>query len=174
MSENKEKLRQFLDKEPGKLDTVIGVILGIGLFFAYRIGLKIDAKWPYILLLTLSICIYMLVYMFDVDSLFMKFLVAVNILYSVFMLVQDKLNLKDWLYNLEGKDQKVIGALLFVFVSLGTIMATASSIFVFVFGILAGGFWRAVLCRIIYGVPKIPKSLCSLFWSKVRGPMPDV
>ncbi len=173
MSGDKDKLRQFLHKEPGKLDMVIGIIFGICLFFAYRVGLRIGEKWPYVLLLVLSIFLSVLVYMLLSELLSMKFVVVVNILYSVFMLVQDKLKI-DWLYNLEEEDQKVLGVLLFVIVSLGNLMAAASGIFVLVFGYLLGGFWRSVLCVIIYGVPRIPKFLCSCFWSRVRGPMPDV
>jgi len=77
-------IKNFMSKFPSKLDFALGIIFGVGLFFAYRIGLNVEEKWPYALLLILSIVIYKI----SNDSIFMKFVAVINILYSVFMLVQ--------------------------------------------------------------------------------------
>ena len=74
-------MEKFLKKFPSKIDFAIGAIFGIGLFFAYRVGLSVEEKWSYVLLLILSIVIYKISY----DSLSMKLVAVVNILYSVFM-----------------------------------------------------------------------------------------
>ena len=52
-----DKMERFLLKGPGKLDMVVGAIVCLALFFAYRIGLGIDAGWTYILLLFLAVLI---------------------------------------------------------------------------------------------------------------------
>lgn len=158
-------MEKFFKKYPGKPDAVIGAICGISLFFAYRVGLRIGTKWPYVLLIMLSIIVYKLLH----DSLSMKFLMVVNILYSVFMLVQKYLNL-DWVYKLKDNEQKVLALLFFVFISLGYIMSVVSSLYVLVFGFVAGACFRLVL----YGISRIPRFLRSVFWEKVRGPMPNV
>ena len=149
-------------------DMVIGAILGIGLFIAYRVGFTVGENWSYVLLLALSILVYII--LSEGDSIFIKFAVMVNILYSVFMLVQHKLKL-DWLYNLEENEQEVIGVLLFVFILIGNLMGMASGIFVLAFGIIVGVSWRFILYAVIYGVPQI---LRSVFLSKVRRSIPDV
>lgn len=158
-------MEKFLNKFPSKMDFAIGLIFGISLFFAYRVGLNVEEKWPYVLLLILSIVIYKISY----DSLFMKLVAVVNILYSVFMFMQQILN-QEWLYSLKENTQAVLGIIFFVFVILGNLMATASGIFVLFFGIIAGASWRLIL----YVIAGIPQFLCTFFWSKIRGPIPDV
>ncbi len=161
------KIEEFVEKEPGKLDIALGVIFGIILFFAYRIGLAVGEKWPYVLLLILTIFIYILSW--ESNWLFRKFFAVLNISYSLFMLVFDKHWMDKW-----EKEQIGITILLFAFVFLGNIMAVASSIFVLIFGLIAGTFWRMGLYMIIYIIPRIPGFLRSAFWAKVRGPLPDV
>lgn len=154
-------MEKFIKNSPSKLDFVIGAIFGVGLFFAYRVGLRVEEKWPYVLLLIFSILVYKL----SSDSLSMKLLEVICILYSVFMLVQQKLN-PDWLNNLEENGQAVVGILLFVFVFLGNVMATASGIFVLFFGFIVGTGWKLII--------RIPKFLYTALLAKVRGPIPDV
>lgn len=158
-------MKNFFKNYPGKLDFVIGIILGFTLFFVYRVGLGVEEKWPYVLLLILSIVVYMI----SEDQLLMKFVAVVNILYSIFMLVQEMIN-PDFLNNLEEGNQTVIGIVIWIFVFLGKLTATASGIFVLFFGFIVGVGWRLVL----YVFVNIPKFLRTFFWSKVRGPIPNV
>ena len=161
MKMNKKILSGF----PGKLDFAIGIIFGYCLMIAYRVGLNVEEKWPYVLLLLLSIVVYKI----SNDSLFMKMVAVINILYSVFMFVQQLFE-SGWPYNLDENTQTVIGTILFVFIILGNMMATVSGIFVLFFGIIIGVCWRVVL-YMVFGMPGF---IATFFLAKIRGPIPDV
>ena len=55
-----DKLERFFLKGPGKLDVAIGAIVAIVVFFAYRIGLGVEAKWTYIVLALISVLVLIL------------------------------------------------------------------------------------------------------------------
>ena len=55
-----DKLERFFLKGPGKLDMAIGAIVAIVVFFAYRIGLGVEAKWAYIVLALISVLVLIL------------------------------------------------------------------------------------------------------------------
>ena len=40
-------MKEFLNKMPGKAEYVIGTIVGIIFFLAYRVALTVGEKWPY-------------------------------------------------------------------------------------------------------------------------------
>lgn len=127
-----DKMERFLLKGPGKLDMVVGAIVCLALFFAYRIGLGIDAGWTYILLLFLAVLI-LIVFAKD-KEVFIKVCAIITIFYSVVRLIKSDLIEKWFAFNFVGK-----------------LLAVAFSIFIAFFGFLIGSFWRWIIWVVIYG-----------------------
>ena len=120
---NKKKIIQ---KGPGKSDEILGVIVGIGLFLAYRVGLATGDRWPYVLLLVLSAII--LFFFVKNEGTFIKICAIINILYSGIMLLQPDFVEKWFLFNFVGK-----------------LLSVAFSIVVAFFGYLLGASGRWIL-----------------------------
>ena len=128
-----DKLERFFLKGPGKLDMAIGAIVAIVVFFAYRIGLGVEAKWAYIVLALISVLVLIL---FSMDKeKFIKMCAIITLVYSVGSLILPGL-LNQW----------------FVLVFVGKILSVAFSIFILFFGYILGSFWRWLIWGIIYGV----------------------
>lgn len=123
----------FIKKEPGKLDMVVGIIAGLVLFFAYRVGLETGVRWPYILLLLISVLV--LISSANDKEVFMKICSIITVFYSVVSLIKPDFVEK-----------------CFVFAFVGRLLAGAFGIFVAFFGFLIGAFWRWIIGGVIYGV----------------------
>ena len=128
-----DKLGRFFLKGPGKIDMVIGAIVAIVSFFAYRIGLGVEAKWTYIVLALISVLV--LIFFSIVKETFIKLCALLTLVYSVGSLILPEF-MNKW----------------FVLVIVGKILAVAFSIFILFFGYILGSFWRWLLWGVIYGV----------------------
>lgn len=125
-------MERFLLKGSEKLDMIVGAIGSIALFFAYRIGLGIEARWPYILLAFLSVLI-LIIFAKD-KEVFIKVCAIIITFYSVLSLLKPDLVEKWFAFNFVGK-----------------LLAVAFGIFVAFFGFLLGSFWRWIIWGVIYG-----------------------
>ena len=128
-----DKLERFFLKEPGKFDMAIGVIVSIVAFFAYRIGLGVEARWTYIVLTFISALV--LIFFSIVKETFIKLCALITLVYSVGSLILPEF-MNKW----------------FVLVIVGKILAVAFSIFILFFGYMLGSFWRFFIWGVIYGV----------------------
>ena len=128
-----DKLERFFLKGPGKLDMAIGAIVAIVGFFAYRIGLGVEARWTYIVLALIS---GLVLIVFSIDKAkFIKICAFITLVYSVVSFIQPNFTDK-W----------------FVFAFIGKLLSGAFSIFILFFGYLIGSFWRWLVWGVIYGV----------------------
>ena len=125
-------MERFLLNGPEKLDMVIGVIVSIVLFFAYRVGLGTEVKWPYILLAFLSVL--MLIVFAKDKEVFVKICSIINVVYSLVNLIKPDL-IEKW----------------FAFHFVGILLATAFGIVVASFGFLLGLCWRWIVWGMTYG-----------------------
>ena len=128
-----DKLERFFLKEPGKFDMAIGVIVSIVVFFAYRIGLGVEARWTYIVLIFISALV--LLFFSIVKEPFIKLCALITLVYSIGNLILPEF-MNKW----------------FVLVIVGKILAVAFSIFILFFGYMLGSFWRFFIWGVIYGV----------------------
>ena len=128
-----DKLERFFLKEPGKIDMAIGVILAIVGFFAYRIGLGVEARWTYIVLALISVLV--LIFFSIIKEKFIKLCALITLVYSVGNLILPEF-MNKW----------------FLLVIVGKILAVAFSIFILFFGYMLGSFWRWLIWGVIYGV----------------------
>jgi len=120
------------------ITNILSVIIGVGLFIAYRIGINVGAKWAYILLIVLSLLVATMNKF--TSAIVAKFLATINILYSIAMLIPADI-MKSVIKNFNDNGNNIIIIIIItIFNVVGRVMVVASSLFVLLFGVLVGTF----------------------------------
>ena len=130
------------------ITNILSVIIGVGLFIAYRIGINVGAKWAYILLIVLSLLVATMNKF--TSAIVAKFLATINILYSIAMLIPADI-MKSAIKILNANGNNII-IIITIFNVVGRVMVVASSLVVLLFGVLVGTFYREILITLL-GIP---------------------
>ena len=132
-----------------KLLFVLACVFGLALFWMYRVGIEVGAKWAMILLLVVSVAIFVMGRY--TKSTFLSVMAVGNMIYAVLVLT---FNEARWEAALDGKLTRILPVTILAMISV--VMARASSVFVLLFGAL-----------LVLGIPVMIASV-------TKGPLPNV
>ena len=132
-----------------KLLFVLACVFGLALFWMYRVGIEVGAKWAMILLLVVSVAIFVMGRY--TKSTLLSVMAVGNMIYAVLVLT---FNEARWETVLDGKLTRILPVTIMAMISVT--MARASSVFVLLFGAL-----------LVLGIPVMIASV-------TKGPLPNV